>query len=159
MIQNDRLETICNPSNLLYEVTRRCKWWSPRGQEGIGQEASSTRGNSCSESPFNSRQLDWTWIGRGLDTDARGVWFCSRPLIVLNWTVMYFLFNIYLVTDSWISVQKNGFVRDGIVDWILFLHWLWYSLGLHIYPVFLIFNPRNSGPIFVPFPPPALPSF
>ena len=119
MSQNDGLDTFCNPSNLLYEVTGRCKWWPPRSQEGLGKKPPRFAGPQAAKAP----SIPDNWIGHGLDEDwtrmdsltARGVLFHSRPEIAMNRTIMRFLFNIYSVTDSWIIVQKNGFVRDGIV--------------------------------------------
>ena len=112
--------TICNPSNFIVRGHETLQMMVTAKPRGIGQEASSIRGNSGSESPLDSRQLDWTWIGRGLDTngftDSQGsvVSFATRDCYESNYYA--FLFNIYSVTDSWIIVQKNGFVRDGVVD-------------------------------------------
>ena len=80
--------TFCNPSNFIVRGHETLQMVTTAKPRGIGQEASSIRGNSGSESPLDSRQLDWTWIGRGLDTngfiDSQGSFIPSAIVDYLN---------------------------------------------------------------------------
>ena len=65
MIQNDRPETICNPSNLLYEVTRRCNGGHRETKRELGRKPPRFAGAHAAKAP----SIPDNWIGHGLDED------------------------------------------------------------------------------------------